>query len=236
MYWMDRGLFPYTKRYLGTLRNHFSTIGINGLHEAMRNFFEDAEDITTPLGEQFAQEILDVMRDQLRLYQEETGHLYNLEASPAEGVTYRFAKEDKKRYPHILQAGTKEYPYYTNSSQVPVEYSEDIFETLIHQDPFQTRYTGGTVLHLYLGERLIDGEACMHLVRNVLSHFRLPYITVSPTFSICPKHGYIAGEHDFCPRCDEEIGYVGDQVFDEVRTLHTSEKKAQFLHTHETSL
>lgn len=230
MHWMDRGLFPYTKRYLGTLRNHFSTIGINGVHEAMRNFFEDKEDITTEKGAEFALEILEFMRTRLVEYQASTGHMYNLEASPAEGATYRFAKEDKKRYPDILQAGTEEYPYYTNSTQTPVEYSDDIFETLLHQDAFQTRYTGGTVLHLYLGERLVNKDACKELVKTVLSKFRLPYITVSPTFSICPKHGYLPGEYDFCPKCDSALGEDFSSSFDhEIRHAHTSEKKKEII-------
>ncbi|HRM83672.1 MAG TPA: anaerobic ribonucleoside-triphosphate reductase, partial [Acidovorax temperans] len=135
---------------------------------------------------------------------EETGHLYNLEATPAEGTTYRFAKEDKKRWPAILQAGTAEQPYYTNSSQLPVGFTDDPFEALMRQEALQSKYTGGTVLHLYMGERLSSGAACRELVKRALTNFRLPYITVTPTFSICPTHGYLAGEHPFCPRCDEE--------------------------------
>ncbi|HRM64930.1 MAG TPA: anaerobic ribonucleoside-triphosphate reductase, partial [Acidovorax temperans] len=137
-------------------------------------------------------------------FQEETGHLYNLEATPAEGTTYRFAKEDKKRWPAILQAGTAEQPYYTNSSQLPVGFTDDPFEALMRQEALQSKYTGGTVLHLYMGERLSSGAACRELVKRALTNFRLPYITVTPTFSICPTHGYLAGEHPFCPRCDEE--------------------------------
>jgi len=137
-------------------------------------------------------------------FQEETGHLYNLEATPAEGTTYRFAKEDKKRWPAILQAGTAEQPYYTNSSQLPVGFTDDPFEALMRQEALQSKYTGGTVLHLYMGERVSSGAACRELVKRALTNFRLPYITVTPTFSICPTHGYLAGEHPFCPRCDEE--------------------------------
>jgi ribonucleoside-triphosphate reductase (formate) len=137
-------------------------------------------------------------------FQEETGHLYNLEATPAEGTTYRFAKEDNKRWPGILQAGTAERPYYTNSSQLPVGFTDDPFEALARQEPLQSKYTGGTVLHLYMGERLSSGDACRALVQRALTRFRLPYITVTPTFSICPTHGYLAGEHPFCPACDEE--------------------------------
>ncbi|WP_294637092.1 ribonucleoside triphosphate reductase [uncultured Aquabacterium sp.] len=200
---MDAGLFPYTKRYLGTLRNHFSTVGVNGINEMIRNFTGDAHDITTPWGEAFAVRFLDHIRTRITAMQEATGHLYNLEATPAEGTTYRFAKEDRQRWPDILQAGTDAQPYYTNSSQLPVGFCDDPFEALARQEPLQTRYTGGTVLHLYLGERVSSAEACKALVRRALSRFRLPYITVTPTFSICPVHGYLAGEHAFCPHCDE---------------------------------
>lgn len=202
---MDAGLFPYTKRYLGTLRNHFSTIGVNGINELIRNFTDDAEDITTTKGHALASRLLDHIRERMVAYQEETGHLYNLEATPAEGTTYRFAKEDRKRYPDILQSGTDEAPYYTNSSQLPVGFTDDAFEALERQDDLQRKYTGGTVLHLYLGERVSSTEACKRLVKRSLENFRLPYITITPTFSICPIHGYIEGEHEFCPRCDEAL-------------------------------
>ncbi len=212
--WINAGLFPYTKRYLGNLHNHFSTIGINGLQEAIRNFTNDEHSITDNWGQQFAMDILDVMRKKLQLFQEETKHLYNLEATPAEGTTYRFAKEDKKRFPDILQAGTKEAPYYTNSSQIPVGYTDDVFEALELQDTLQTKYTGGTVLHCYMNERVSSGIACRSLVKNILSNFRLPYITITPTFSICPKHGYLAGEHDFCPTCDQALGLTDETTID----------------------
>ncbi len=202
---MDAGLYPYTKRYLGTLRNHFSTIGVNGLHEMVRNFTEDAEGLHTPAGRALAIELLDHVRAVLVRFQEETGHLYNLEATPAEGTTYRFAKEDRKRFPDILQAGTAEAPYYTNSSQLPVGFTDDPFEALALQDELQTKYTGGTVLHLYMAEQISSAQACKNLVRKALGRFRLPYLTVTPTFSICPVHGYLAGEHEFCPRCDEAL-------------------------------
>ena len=202
---MDDGLFPYTKRYLGTLRNHFSTIGINGVNEMVRNFTGGECDISTTDGQALAVRLLDFLRERMRGYQEQTGNLYNLEATPAEGTTYRFAREDRKRYPDILQAGTADTPYYTNSTQQPVGYTDDPFEALQRQDALQTRYTGGTVLHLYMRERISSPEACRKLVQTALSNFRLPYITITPTFSICPKHGYLAGEHEFCPRCDEEI-------------------------------
>jgi ribonucleoside-triphosphate reductase len=202
---MDAGLFPYTKRYLGTLRNHFSTIGVNGINELIRNFTHDTEDITTAWGRGFAARLLDHVRERMVQFQEETGHMYNLEATPAEGTTYRFAREDKKRYPGILQAGTEEAPYYTNSSQLPVGYTDDAFEALAMQQELQSKYTGGTVLHLYMGEQLSSTDACKRLVRRALTNFHLPYITVTPVFSICPHHGYIAGEHEFCPKCDAEL-------------------------------
>jgi len=201
---IDQGLFPYTKRYLGTLRNHFSTIGVNGVNEMIRNFTRGNDDITTPRGHAFAVRLLDRLRARIVAFQEETGHMYNLEATPAEGTTYRFAKEDRKRWPDILQAGTPDMPYYTNSSQLPVGFTDDPFEALARQEELQTRYTGGTVLHLYMSEKLSSATACKALVRRALERFRLPYITVTPTFSICPRHGYLAGEHEFCPKCDEE--------------------------------
>jgi len=201
---MDQGLFPYTKRYLGTLRNHFSTLGVNGINEMVRNFTGDAHDITSERGHQLAVRLLDYVRERMTQFQEETGHLYNLEATPAEGTTYRFAKEDKKRWPAIVQAGTTDKPYYTNSSQLPVGFTDDPFDALARQEVLQSKYTGGTVLHLYMGERLSSGAACRDLVKRSLTRFRLPYITITPTFSICPTHGYLAGEHKFCPTCDEE--------------------------------
>ncbi len=202
---MDDGLYPFTQRYLGRLKNHFSTIGVNGINEMIRNFTDDKEDITTEFGNAFAIRLLDHLRDRMRSYQEETGSLYNLEATPAEGTTYRFAREDKKRYPDIIQAGTPEAPYYTNSSQLPVGYTDDPFQALAMQDELQCKYTGGTVLHLYMQEKISSPETCRKLVKAALTNFRLPYITITPTFSICPKHGYIAGEHEYCPVCDEEL-------------------------------
>ena len=201
---MDQGLFPYTRRYLGTLRNHFSTLGVNGINEMIRNFTRDSHDITSDWGHAFAVRLLDHLRARITAFQEETGHLYNLEATLAEGTTYRFAREDRKRWPAILQAGTAGQPYYTNSSQLPVGFTHDPFEALARQEILQGKYTGGTVLHLYMGERISSGAACRELVRRALTNFRLPYITITPTFSICPTHGYLAGEHPFCPRCDEE--------------------------------
>jgi ribonucleoside-triphosphate reductase len=201
----ERGLFPYTKRYLKNFNNHFSTIGVNGMNEMIRNFTSDMYDISSEKGRVFALEILDFMRQKMISFQEQTGNLYNLEATPAEGTTYRFAKEDKKRYPSILQAGFGENIYYTNSSQIPVSFTDDPFEALELQDELQCKYTGGTVLHLYMRERLSSTEACRRFVKNVITNFRLPYITVTPLFSVCEKHGYLSGEHEFCPKCDEEL-------------------------------
>ena len=203
--YMEQGLYPYTKRYLGTLRNHFSTLGVNGLHEMLRNYSGDREGIHTATGRQLALTLLDHVRARLVEFQQRSGNLYNLEATPAEGTTYRFAREDRKRWPQILQAGTQQAPYYTNSSQLPVGHTDDPFEALALQDELQCRYTGGTVLHLYMGERISSAEACMALVRRALSRHRLPYLTVTPTFSICPVHGYLAGEHPYCPLCDQEL-------------------------------
>ena len=201
---IDGGLFPYTKRYLGTLRNHFSTIGVNGINEMIRNFTNDEHDIADEWGQNFAIKFLDYIREKLIKIQEETGHMYNLEATPAEGATTRFAREDKKRFVDIIQAGTKENPFYTNSSQLPVGYTDDPFEALDLQSTLQTKYTGGTVLHLYMGQRISSAKVCRDIVKRVLTNYRLPYITITPTFSICPKHGYISGEHKYCPICDEE--------------------------------
>ncbi len=201
---IDGGLFPYTKRYLGTLRNHFSTIGVNGINEMIRNYTNDEHNIADEWGQNFAVKFLDYIRDKLIKIQEETGHMYNLEATPAEGATTRFAREDKKRYTDIIQAGTKENPFYTNSSQLPVGYTDDPFEALDLQSTLQTKYTGGTVLHLYMGQRISSAKVCRDIVKRVLTNYRLPYLTITPTFSICPKHGYISGEHKYCPICDEE--------------------------------
>jgi ribonucleoside-triphosphate reductase (formate) len=201
----DRGLFPYTKRYLPHLRNHFSTIGVNGMNEMIRNFTNDSFDITDPTGIQMSKELLEFIRSHIKRYQEETGNLYNLEATPAEGTTYRFAKEDKKRFADIIQAGDGENIYYTNSTQIPVDFTDDPFEALTLQDDLQTLYTGGTVLHLYMRERLPDAQGAKLLVRRALENFRLPYITITPLFSVCPKHGYLHGEHEYCPHCDEEL-------------------------------
>lgn len=201
---IDNGLFPFTKRYLGTLRNHFSTIGVNGINEMIRNFTNDEHNIADQWGQDFAVKFLDYIRAKMVKIQEETGHMYNLEATPAESATYRFAREDKKRFKGIIQAGTEENPYYTNSSQLPVGFTDDPFEALDLQSALQTKYTGGTVLHLYMGQRISSAKVCRDIVRKVLTNYRLPYVTITPTFSVCPKHGYISGEHKFCPICDEE--------------------------------
>ncbi|EFM46953.1 anaerobic ribonucleoside-triphosphate reductase [Mobiluncus mulieris ATCC 35239] len=202
-YHMDHGLFPYTKRYLGTLDNHFSTIGVNGMNEMIRNFTDDAYDITDPRGHEMAMRILDGVRDQMVELQEATGHMYNLEATPAEGTTYRLAKADRKRFgDKIIQAGTKDNPYYTNSSQLPVGFTNDPFLAEELQEELQTKYTGGTVLHLYMGEAVSSAQACKQLVKRSLTTWRTPYITITPTFSICPSHGYLSGEHFTCPQCE----------------------------------
>lgn len=200
-----KGLYPYTARYLPGFDNHFSTIGVNGINEMIRNFTQDTYDVSSTYGKEFAGEVLDFIREKLKTYQEQTGNLYNLEATPAEGTTYRFAKEDKKRYPSILQAGEGENIYYTNSSQLPVDFTNDPFEALLQQDTLQTKYTGGTVLHLYMNERVDGVGATREFLKTVMHNFRLPYVTLTPLFSVCPKHGYLSGEHEFCPKCDEEI-------------------------------
>lgn len=200
-HYMDNGLFPYTKRYLGTLDNHFTTIGVNGMNEMVRNFTLDEHDITSEYGHDMAASILDHVNERMVHLQESTGNLYNLEATPAEGTTYRLAREDQKRFPTIIQAGTPDAPYYTNSSQLPAGYTDDPFEALEMQEELQGKYTGGTVLHLYMGERVSSAKACKELVRRSLAAFKVPYITITPTFSICPTHGYLAGEHFDCPKC-----------------------------------
>lgn len=201
---LDAGLFPYSRRYLGTLDNHFSTIGVNGLNEAVRNFFGDTHDITTDEGMRFAADLLDHVRARMVEFQEQTGHLYNLEATPAESATYRFARADIARFDGIRHAGTATNPYYTNSSQLPVAFTDDPFLAMELQEGLQQKYTGGTVLHLYMGEAAPTAEACKALVRRSLERFRIPYITITPTFSICPQHGYLSGDHATCPQCRAE--------------------------------
>lgn len=207
--WTEKGLYPYAKHYLGEVKkmrgvywgNHFSTIGLIGVNEALQNFL--GIDIGNKKGIAFAEEVLNFMRERLVSYQEETGSLYNLEATPAEGASYRLALKDKKKYPDIITAGVEE-PYYTNSTQLPVNYTDDLFEALKLQDSLQTKYTGGTVFHAFLGEAISDPEAVKSLIKVVFEKFHLPYFTLTPTFSVCPIHGYIAGEHFVCPKCTIE--------------------------------
>lgn len=201
----DRGLYPYTRRYLRNFKNHFSTIGVNGINEMIRNYSNDQYDIVNPEGHELALRVLDHIRIRIRRFQEETGNLFNLEATPAEGTTYRFAREDKKRFPDILQAGHCDNIYYTNSSQIPVGHTDDPFEALQLQDELQCKYTGGTVLHLYMRERISSPQACRSFLKTVITKFRLPYVTVTPVFSICRIHGYLNGEHEYCPLCDEAL-------------------------------
>ena len=210
---LEAGFYPFTKRWLGTYRNFFSTIGVNGINEMIRNYTGDIDDITTPNGQDMAEDILNFIRDLMVEFQKETGHLYNLEATPAEGATTRFALSDKKLYPDIIQAGTDEAPYYTNSSQLPVGYTDDPFTALDLQDKLQTKYTGGTVLHLYMNQKLPTGDICKKFVKKVLTNYNLPYISITPVFSICPKHGYVAGQHKYCPICEHE--YAAERLIKE---------------------
>lgn len=198
---LDGGLFPYTKRYLKHLRNHFSTIGICGMNESCINFL--GEDIVSEQGKQFSEAVLTHMRQKLADFQEETGDLFNLEATPAESTSYRLARHDKKQFPDIIASGNDD-PYYTNSSQLPVAYTADVFEALDHQESLQRKYTGGTVFHIFLGESIKDWRACRDLVKAVAQTYRIPYFSISPTFSICPIHGYLDGEHFECPHCKRE--------------------------------
>jgi len=205
-HFMEKGLYPYSRHYLESIKkmrqsywsNHFATIGIVGMNEMLLNFIE--KDIASSSGKKFAEEVLEFMRKKLVKYQEETGNLYNLEATPAEGTSYRLARLDKEKYPDIIAAGDKE-PYYTNSTQLPVGFTDDLFEALELQDDLQSMYTGGTVFHAFLGERISNPEMVKTLIKKIFTKHRLPYITLSPTFSICPNHGYLSGEHFVCPKC-----------------------------------
>ena len=222
----ERGLYPYSKFYLRNIKqgfgeywkNHFSTIGLIGMNEACLNFLGCS--IGEEEGHKFAIKVLDFMRSKLMEFQEETGNIYNLEATPAEGTSYRLARIDKKKYPNLIVANEKDVkegkaaPYYTNSTWLPVYYTDDLWELLRHQDPLQTRYTGGTVVHIWLGEKVV-AEGVMSLVRKIFKNFKLPYISITPTFSVCPAHGYIAGEHPKCPVCGKKtevysrvVGYL----------------------------
>ena len=200
---MEEGLYPYTKRYLGTFDNHFSTIGLVGMNEACLNAKWLRADMTDERAQAFTKDVLNHMRERLSDYQEQYGDLYNLEATPAESTAYRLAKHDVERYPDIITAstGTDNAPYYTNSSHLPVGYTEDIFEALDIQDELQTLYTSGTVFHAFLGEKLPDWKSTAKLVRKIAENYKLPYYTISPTYSICRTHGYIEGEHYNCPTC-----------------------------------
>ena len=199
----DGGLFPYTRRYLKTLTNHFNTIGLCGMNECCQNFLGKEYDISTPKGKTFAENVLQHMRERMQDYQEETGDLFNLEATPAESTSYRLAKHDKEQFPNIITSGTTE-PFYTNSSQLPVDYTADVLEALDHQESLQTKYTGGTMFHVYMGEALKDWKACADLVRTISHKYRIPFFTVSPTYSICKIHGYISGQQFECPKCKAE--------------------------------
>ena len=202
---LERGLYPFTRRYLGNWNHHFSTIGVNGANEMVMNFTNGNDNIATVFGKNLVLEVMDFIRTNLADFQEKTGNLYNLEATPAEGCAYRFAKTDKKEFPDILTAGTADAPYYTNSTQLPVYFTDDPFVALEHQEELQRKYTGGTMLHLYMGEPVSSGEAAEKIVRTIFENYKVPYMTLTPTFSICPKHGYLPGRHDFCPKCDAEI-------------------------------
>ncbi len=217
-----RGMYPYSEHYLQPVKdrtgqywyNHFNTIGLVGMNEAVLNFYNDGTDLTCEKGQEFAKRTLEYMRELMKEIQEETGHFYNLEATPAEGTSYRLAQLDREKYPDIITAGV-DVPYYTNSSQLPVGFTDDIFETLDLQDELQCMYTGGTVLHFYLGEKISDIEVTKRLIKKIFTNYKLPYISLTPTFSVCPNHGYIAGEHFNCPECGEEaevwsrvVGYL----------------------------
>ncbi len=231
--YMEKGLYPYSKFYLADIKkrfgeyykNHFNTIGILGLNESLINFFKDPnKGIASEEGRKFGLEIMIHMRERLMTYQLETNELFNLEATPGEGATYKFAKADKKRFGDSIIAasdigehkGKNIAPYYTNSSQLPVGFTDDIFEALDLQDEFQCLYTGGTVQHIYIGERISSPEAVKNLVKKIAENYKLPYFSITPTFSICPKHGYIQGEHFYCPKCDCEVGYKEGMPFNEI--------------------
>jgi len=222
----EKDLYPYSKFYLRNVKkrhdsywhNHFSTIGLIGMNEACLNLL--GPDIGSPKGTSFAIKVLDYMRDKLLMFQQETGNLYNLEATPAEGATYRLAKLDKERYPDIICANEAEVakgaaPFYTNSTHLPVNYTDDIFKVLNLQDDLQSRYTGGTVLHMFLGEAVADPQSVKTFIRKVCENYHLPYFTITPTFSVCPEHGYSSGEHEKCSHCGREteiysrvVGYL----------------------------
>ncbi|MDO5122966.1 MAG: ribonucleoside triphosphate reductase, partial [Erysipelotrichaceae bacterium] len=201
---LDQGLYPYTKRYLGTFNNHFSTIGLIGMNEVGLNAAWLRADLTDPKTQRFTRDVLNHMRERLSDYQEKYGDLFNLEATPAESTTYRFAKHDKEQYPDIITANMNGTPYYTNSSHLPVGFTEDVFSALDIQDDLQTLYTSGTVFHAFLGEKLPDWKAAAALVRKIAENYKLPYYTMSPTYSVCKDHGYLTGEQFTCPICGQK--------------------------------
>ncbi|MEG1993756.1 MAG: ribonucleoside triphosphate reductase [Oscillospiraceae bacterium] len=230
----ENGMYPYCRSYLKNVKertgsywfNHFNTIGLIGMNEACLNLLGKDFDITSPEGQAFANETLDFMRDVITVYQEETGHVYNLEATPAEGTSYSLAQLDKKKYPDIITAGKDNF-YYTNSTQLPVGFTDDIFETLDLQDSLQSKYTGGTVLHLYLGERIKDIEVAKAIIKKTFTNYKLPYISLTPTFSVCDEHGYLDGEQYSCPICGKEtevwsrvVGYLRP-----VKNFHKGKKE-----------
>ena len=228
----EKGLYPYSKFYLRQVyqrfgqywKNHFGTIGLVGMNESIMNFMP-GENIATPMGKDFAVKVLKFMREKLEEFQQETGNIYNLEATPGEGATYKFARADKKRFGRIIVANEQAVrddgaePYYTNSTQLPVTYTSDLFEALDLQDDLQTMYTGGTVLHGFIGEKL-NADGVKRMVRKIAENYHLPYFTITPTFSICPKHGYLAGDHKYCPKCDEENGYFEYKTEAEVNLMN----------------
>ncbi|MDR0410718.1 MAG: ribonucleoside triphosphate reductase [Treponema sp.] len=226
---LERGLFPYTKRYLKTFDNHFNTIGLVGMNECLQNFLGEDVTINTEKGRAFSLAVLDFMRNKLSDFQEETDELFNLEATPAESTSYRLAKHDKERYPGIITAGKNE-PYYTNSTQLPVMQTEDVFDALDLQESLQTAYTGGTVFHAFLGEAIENWQTCRSLVRAIADNYRIPYYTISPTFSVCPIHGYLKGEYFTCPRCKvEEESTLRDQItaLEEERVVVLNDRQLQ---------
>ncbi|MDR1126722.1 MAG: ribonucleoside triphosphate reductase [Treponema sp.] len=222
---LESGLFPYTKRYLKQLGNHFNTIGLVGMNECLQNFLGSDVNINTEKGRTFSLAVLDFMRDKLSDFQEETNELFNLEATPAESTSYRLAKHDKVQFPDIITAGTDE-PYYTNSTQLPVMLTEDVFDALDLQESLQTAYTGGTVFHAFLGEAIENWQTCRDLVKTIANNYRIPYYTISPTFSVCPIHGYLKGEHFTCPRCKVEREAVLRE-----RIASLEEERAEVLHS-----
>ena len=220
---LENGLFPYTRRYLKTLDNHFNTIGLVGMNECLLNFLGRDATIATDRGRRFALEVLAFMRKKLADFQEETGELFNLEATPAESTSYRLAKHDREKYPRIISAGSSEgEPYYTNSTQLPVMETDDIFEALDLQEELQAAYTGGTVFHTFLGESIEDWRSCRDLVRTIAHKYRIPYFTISPTFSVCPIHGYLKGEHFTCPKCKAE---KTGEILERITTLEAEREK-----------